>query len=179
MQWLRFRYLNRSCQTGRVSDVDDLTDAVLTASRLLVAVSARSLAAVEETLTLPQLRLVVLLDSRGAMSLTALADRLEVNPSTAKRMIDRLVASGMVARAPSPTSRREVVVVASEEGRRVVREVMARRRAEIGTIVARMPEHLRHGLVEALTAFAEAGGEPRWSARDETAERPRDGAVVD
>ena len=48
-----------------MSDVDDLTDAVLTASRLLVAVSARSLAAVEETLTLPQLRMVVLLDSRG------------------------------------------------------------------------------------------------------------------
>ncbi|MFD5827729.1 MarR family winged helix-turn-helix transcriptional regulator [Lentzea sp. NPDC060358] len=149
-----------------MSDVDDVTDAVLTASRLLVAVSARSLAAVEETLTLPQLRMVVLLDSRGPMSLTALADLLEVNPSTAKRMIDRLIASGMVEREQNPASRREVVVVVSEEGRLVVAEVTARRRAEISTIVARMPEHLRHGLVEALTAFAEAGGEPRWSARD-------------
>ncbi|SDF78837.1 DNA-binding transcriptional regulator, MarR family [Lentzea fradiae] len=162
-----------------MSDADDLTDAVLTASRLLVAVSARSLAAVEETLTLPQLRLVVLLDSRGPMSLTALADLLEVNPSTAKRMIDRLVTAGMVAREPNPTSRREVVVVVTGEGSRVVREVMARRRAEISTIVARMPEHLRHGLVEALAAFAEAGGEPRWSARDQTPERPRDRAEVD
>ncbi|GGM71582.1 MarR family transcriptional regulator [Lentzea pudingi] len=162
-----------------MSDVDDLTDAVLTASRLLVAVSARSLAAVEETLTLPQLRMVVLLDSRGPMSLTALADLLEVNPSTAKRMIDRLITSGMVDREPNPATKREVVVVASEEGSRVVGEVMARRRVEISTIVARMPEHLRHGLVEALTAFAEAGGEPRYSARDEAPERPRDRAEVD
>ena len=149
-----------------MSDADDLTDAVLTASR--------SLAAVEETLTLPQLRMVVLLDSRGPMKLTALADLLEVNPSTAKRMIDRLRASGMVDREPNPASRREIVVVVSEEGRRVVHEVMARRRVEISAIVARMPEEMRHGLVAVLTAFAEAGGEPRWSARDEAAERARD-----
>ncbi|NKE60030.1 MarR family transcriptional regulator [Lentzea sp. PSKA42] len=162
-----------------MSDIDDLTDAVLTASRLLIAVSARSLAAVEETLTLPQLRMIVLLDSRGPMKLTALADLLEVNPSTAKRMIDRLITSGMVDREQNPASKREVVVVVSEEGRRAVNEVMARRRAEISTIVARMPENLRHGLVEALTAFAEAGGEPRWSARDEAPERARDHAKVD
>ncbi|MGW6934193.1 MarR family winged helix-turn-helix transcriptional regulator [Lentzea sp. NPDC054927] len=162
-----------------MSDVDDLTDAVLTASRLLIAVSARSLAAVEETLTLPQLRMVVLLDSRGPMKLTALADLLEVNPSTAKRMIDRLITSDMVGREPNPTSKREIVVAVTEQGRRVVGEVMARRRAEISRIVARMPEHLRHGLVEALTAFAEAGGEPRWSARDESPERTRDHAEVD
>lgn len=153
-----------------MSDVDDLTDAVLTASRLLVAVSARSLAAVEETLTLPQFRMLVLLDSRGPMKLTALADLLEVNPSTAKRMIDRLITSGVADREPNPVTKREVVIVASEEGRRVVSEAMARRRAEISKIVARMPEHLRHGLVEALTAFTDAGGEPRWSARDETPE---------
>ncbi|RAS70790.1 DNA-binding MarR family transcriptional regulator [Lentzea atacamensis] len=162
-----------------MSEIDDLTDAVLTASRLLVAVSARSLAAVEETLTLPQLRMLVLLDSRGPMKLTALADLLEVNPSTAKRMIDRLIASGMVEREPNPVTKREVVVVASVEGRRVVHDVTVRRRAEISAIVARMPEHTRQGLVEALTAFAEAGGEPRWSARDEAPERARHHAEVD
>jgi DNA-binding MarR family transcriptional regulator len=162
-----------------VSDVDDLTDAVLTASRLLIAVSARSLAAVEETLTLPQFRMVVLLESRGPMKLTALADLLGVNPSTAKRMIDRLITSGMVDREPNPATKREVVVVATEQGHRVVGQAMARRRAEISTIVERMPEHLRHGLVEALTAFTEAGGEPRWSARDESPERARHHAEVD
>ncbi|WP_051769283.1 hypothetical protein [Lentzea albidocapillata] len=94
-------------------------------------------------------------------------------------MIDRLITSGMVDRAPNPASKREVVVVASVEGSLVVSQVMSRRRAEISRIVARMPEHLRHGLVEALTAFAEAGGEPRWSARDEAPERTRDHAEVD
>ncbi|WP_237047848.1 hypothetical protein [Lentzea guizhouensis] len=69
--------------------------------------------------------------------------------------------------------------MASDEGRRVVHEVMTRQRAEIGAIVARMPAHRRAGLVEALTAVTDAGGEPRWSARDETPERARDRAEVD
>ncbi|MBS2539761.1 hypothetical protein KGQ20_44170 [Catenulispora sp. NF23] len=46
-----------------VGDVDRVTDAVLTASRLLVAVSARSLNEVEDSLTLPQFRALVVLAS--------------------------------------------------------------------------------------------------------------------
>lgn len=75
-------------------DVAALTAAVLTASRLLVAVSARSLAAAEERVTLPQLRLLVLLASHGETNLVTLADRLMVNPSTALRMVDRLADGG-------------------------------------------------------------------------------------
>lgn len=145
------------------NDVDALTDAVLTASRLLVAISARSLAAVEETITLPQFRMLVILESRGSMRISALAELLDVNPSTATRMIDRLVATGMVARQSNPATRREVVVELTGEGSRVVRGVSRRRRAAIGRIVAKMPEAERRGLVEALTAFTDAGGEPAAS----------------
>ena len=50
------------------ADVDEMTTAVLTASRLLVAISARSLAAVEDTVTLPQFRLLVLLSPMAPAS---------------------------------------------------------------------------------------------------------------
>ncbi len=149
------------------SDVDALTDAVLTASRLLVAVSARSLAAVEETITLPQFRLLVILDSRGTMRLTSLAELLDVNPSTVTRMVDRLVTTGMIARQANPATRREVVVDLTAEGRRVVRGVTRRRRSAISRIVAKMSEDERQGLVGALTAFTEAGGEPAVTAGDQ------------
>ncbi|GDY32511.1 MarR family winged helix-turn-helix transcriptional regulator [Gandjariella thermophila] len=141
-------------------DVDAVTEAVLTASRLLVAISARSIAAVDESVTLPQFRLLVVLDTRGSLKLSALADHLGVNPSTATRMVDRLIAAGMVARDVNPASRREVVVRLTGEGSRVVRDVTEQRRREISAIVARMPARSRQGLVAALTAFAEAGGEP-------------------
>ncbi|MFI5611890.1 MarR family winged helix-turn-helix transcriptional regulator [Amycolatopsis sp. NPDC051903] len=139
---------------------DAITDAVLTASRLLVAVSARSLAAAGDLITLPQFRVLVILHSRGTLNQAALAELVGVTPSTTSRMVDRLVAVGMVVRQDSPSSRREIVVELTGEGERVVRLVTERRRREIARIVAKMPEDARHGLVEALTAFAEAGGEP-------------------
>ncbi len=142
------------------SGVDALVDAVLTASRLLIAVSARSIAASDDIITLPQFRALVVLQSRGPMKLTTLAEHLGVNPSTATRTVDRLLALEMVARQPNPTSRREVVIELSGSGRKLVRDVTRRRRAAIRKIVERMPEDQRQGLVNALTAFTTAGGEP-------------------
>ncbi|MFD9894108.1 MarR family winged helix-turn-helix transcriptional regulator [Amycolatopsis sp. NPDC059027] len=146
--------------TVDAADVDAVTDAVLTASRLLVGVSVRSIAAAGDTITLPQFRLLVVLHTRGPLKHAALAEHLGVTPSTASRMVDRLVTVGMVERLSSPTSRREIVLELTREGTKVVRQVTARRRKEIAKIVARMPDRARHGLVEVLTAFAEAGDEP-------------------
>ncbi|MQA12439.1 MAG: MarR family transcriptional regulator [Pseudonocardiaceae bacterium] len=140
-------------------DVDAVTDAVLTASRLLIAVSARSIAAVDETITIPQFRVLVVLEARGPVKLAAIAEQLDVNPSTATRMVDRLVAAGLANREANPATRRELVVELTAKGRAVVSEVTEHRRAEIAEIVGRVPAATRKGLVRALTAFAEAGGE--------------------
>jgi DNA-binding MarR family transcriptional regulator len=144
---------------------DDVVTAVLTASRLLVAVSARSLAAVEEALTLPQFRMLVVLDSRGAMNISRLGAHLDVIPSTAMRMVDRLAAAGMLEREPSPGNRREILIRLTAQGRHVVREATARRRTDIARIVGAMPAHQRARLVDALQSFTAAGDEP--SAHDE------------
>lgn len=45
--------------------VDAITDALVTASRLLVAISARSIAEVDESITIPQFRALVILSSRS------------------------------------------------------------------------------------------------------------------
>ncbi len=118
--------------------MDAVTRAVLTASRALVAVSARSLAAVEEKVTLPQFRLLVVLSVHGAASLTAVAEVLGVNPSTAMRMTDRLIASGFAERKLNPGNRRETRLRLTDAGRRLVDEATARRRQEITAIVERM-----------------------------------------
>jgi DNA-binding MarR family transcriptional regulator len=145
-------------------DAEAMVTAVLTASRLLIAVSARSLAAVEESLTLPQFRMLVVLDAGGPLSLSGLAGELSVQPSTAMRMIDRLVAVGVVARGVSAEDRRTSLISLTGAGRRIVAEVTERRRREIARIVDVMPAGQRRHLVEALHAFAEAGGEPSVEA---------------
>ncbi len=62
---------------------DAVTDALLTASRLLVAMSARSIAEVDETITIPpQFRTLVILSTRPPVNLATLAGLLDVAPST-------------------------------------------------------------------------------------------------
>ncbi len=146
--------------TASEESVDAITDALLTTSRLLVAVSARSIAAVDETITIPQFRTLVILSNRGSVNLATLAGLLDVKPSAAGRMVDRLVGAGLIDRLPHPTSRRELLAELTQRGRKVVRQVTTHRRREIARIVEKMPPTERRGLVRALTAFTAAGGEP-------------------
>lgn len=143
--------------------VDDLVTAVLTASRVLMGVSARSLAVIEDTLTLTQFRTLVVLDGPGEINLNRLAELLGVNASTAMRMVDRLLAADLVTRRDNPTNRRQVLLGLTSAGRRVVRRVASRRRAEITKIVTAMPSTRRTQMVAALRAFAAAADEPKPS----------------
>lgn len=155
-----------------MDDVDVVTRAVLTASRLLVALSARSLTEVEERVTLPQFRMLVVLHTRGATKLVVLADLLQVAPSTAMRMVDRLITAGLADRHLNPDNRRETLLQLTAEGRRTVEDVTARRRTEIAAIVERLRPVQRLALMEALAAFNEAGESPRFQ-RSTTRSRTR------
>jgi DNA-binding MarR family transcriptional regulator len=140
-------------------DVAELTSAFLTASRLLVAIAARSMAGADERVTLRQFRLLVLLAGKGETNLVTLAESLAVNPSTALRMVDRLVEAGFVARRVNPASRREVLLQLTQMGKELVDSVTERRREEIAAVIAKMSARDRAGLIRALRAFAAAGQE--------------------
>ena len=102
---------------------DELVDAVLGASRALVAVAARSLVNVAEDVTLAQYRVLVELAARGPQRLADLADAVGVDPSTMTRMADRLVRKGLVSRRRASTDRRTVKVSLASPGRQLVLEV--------------------------------------------------------
>jgi DNA-binding MarR family transcriptional regulator len=138
---------------------DELVDAVLGASRVLVAVAARSLAGVAEDVTLPQYRFLVELASRGPQRLADLASALRVDRSTATRMCDRLVRKRLVTRRRAQEDRRAVRVSLTASGAGLVAEVSRRRRGEIAAIVERMPAAHRDRVVTGLRAFADAAGE--------------------
>ena len=140
-------------------DRDELVDAVLGASRALVAVAARSLANVAEDVTLAQYRVLIELAARGPQRLADLATALGVDRSTATRMCDRLVRKRLVQRRRTNQDRRGVRVSLTTAGGELVAEVSRRRRAEIATIVERMPKAHRRPVLNALRAFAEAAGE--------------------
>lgn len=150
--------------TASAGEVDEVVSAVLTASRVLVGVSARSLAAVEETVTLAQFRTLVLLEAHGQVNLGRLAELLDVTSSTALRMIDRLLAAELVTRRENPDNRREVLLGLTAAGERLVHQVTSRRRGEIAFVVRGMDVERRSDLVDALRSFADAAGEPHTEA---------------
>lgn len=139
---------------------DDLVTALLTASRALVGVSAASLAAVEDTMTLTQFRTLVLLSQYGDTTIVRMAERLGVNPSSAQRQVDKLVRIGMVTRSENPADRRELLVALAPAGRTVVDTVTAMRRQALARTVRKMDPTSAAQLTEALLAFAAASGEP-------------------
>lgn len=141
------------------ADLEEMTDAVMTASRALVAVAARSLADAEGRVSLAQYRVLVVLATRGPQRTADLAAALAVNPSTATRVCDTLVAKRLIRRQRATADRREVRLALSASGRRLVEQVVQRRRREITRIVAHVPPGSRRLVVDALRALADAAGE--------------------
>ncbi|WP_019070720.1 MarR family winged helix-turn-helix transcriptional regulator [Streptomyces hokutonensis] len=157
-------------------EAEEVTLSVMAASRLLVAISARALASTDETLTLPQLRALVVLDTCGPVKLAAMAATLGVNPSTALRMVGRLESTGHLDRKTNPDNRREVILRLTPAGRDLVERVLVHRRSEIRILVQRLPAEARAALVPALRALTEAADE---MAVDPFAEVRRVGGLVD
>lgn len=142
-----------------VSPSKSATDLLVTASRALVAIAARSLAQVEDQVTLPQYRALVVLASHERLRPVDLADALDVSPSTATRMCDRLVRKELVERVHRDSDRREVELRLSIEGRSLVSEVTTRRRRELRRVLARIPAEQQQHLIDALRVFNAAAGE--------------------
>jgi DNA-binding MarR family transcriptional regulator len=138
---------------------DELVDTVLAASRALVAVAARSLAAAGDEVTLPQYRALVVLASQGPRGTAELAAALAVNPSTATRMCDRLVRKGLIRRHRQSGDRRAVRIALTPSGRDLVAEVSRQRRAELARLLGALPPEEHGPVIAAFRAFAAAAGE--------------------
>jgi DNA-binding MarR family transcriptional regulator len=138
---------------------DSVIDSVLSASRVLVAVAARSLSDVAEEVTLTQYRTLVVLASRGPQNMAGLAEAVGVTPATATRMCDRLVKKKLIVRRSERGDRRQVRLALSKTGLDLVTAVTSRRRQEIEKIIDAVPTEERAVLVQALGRFAAAAGE--------------------
>lgn len=145
---------------------DQLVDAVLGASRALVAVAAKSLDDLAEDVTLAQYRVLVELAARGPQRVAELAGVLGVERSTATRMCERLRRKRLIHRRRESRDRRAVQVALTAGGCTLVDRVTHRRREEIGRILERMAPRDRGAVLRALRSFADAAGtvpEQDWS----------------
>lgn len=135
-----------------------LAEALLDAAQALVAIAVRSVAAGPAALTVVQHRVLVLLDTRGSLSVTALAEALGVDQSNASRHCTRLEALGLVRRARSPHDGRAVDLTLRAAGRLQVEAVRQARRREITQVLEGMPDDAVVSAVRFLEEFDRAAG---------------------
>jgi DNA-binding MarR family transcriptional regulator len=110
---------------------DAVVEAVLTASRTLVAVAEQSLGAAAEETTLAHYRALVVLASRGPQRMVDLARALHVTPPTAGRMCDRLVRRGLIR-----ISRRETPRCVTQQNAARARQARAESCAGLGHVTS-------------------------------------------
>ncbi|WP_396928618.1 MarR family transcriptional regulator [Mycolicibacterium sp.] len=134
-------------------------DAVLRASRALVGIAAASIAEIAEVITVPQLRVLVMIDTHGPLNLASVAGGLEISPSNASRICDRLIKAGFLLRQDSAEDRRNISLSLTTEGRQLVRKMNRHRRRSITRVLRTMSAEERDAVIAALDTFAVAAGE--------------------
>jgi DNA-binding MarR family transcriptional regulator len=127
--------------------------AIQLATSDLVGVALRSVEDLE--VSLPQFRLLRALDDLGEASATRCAEVLGVGGSSVTRLVDRLDASGHLVRRPDVDNRSAVVLALTDQGRRLVKRVKARRRRELGNALDRLGPEERAQCIAALERLHE------------------------
>jgi DNA-binding MarR family transcriptional regulator len=119
---------------------------------VLDAARSRHAGAVSPT----QVRVLSIINTRPDTNVNRLAELLDVVPSSASRLCDRLEAVGLLRRAADERDRREVRLILTTAGRTALRELRERRTQAIQAVLDRMPHRTQHDLLVALLHFGRA-----------------------
>ena len=146
--------------------VTDVAAAVEAAVESLVSVLDSARAAQTPTVPPAQLRVLSIIAGNRHTNMSRLAEALDVVPSSASRLCDRLEAAGLLRRVPDPRDRREVRLMLTPSARRLLDQIRERRRAALAEVLDRMPAATRNELLRSLQSFAEAAEPGANSAED-------------
>lgn len=128
-----------TCRMPRAEDQDTTKTPVgelvafEVATRDLVGIALRSVDQVG--VSLPQFRLLLVLQQLGRSTSTECANALGVAGSSVTRLADRLHTNGHLIRGTDPRNRSVVTLELTAQGRKLVRQVTARRRRELSRVL--------------------------------------------
>lgn len=137
---------------------DAEVEAILSAYRVLVAVSARTGTAERQVLDPAQFRFLVVLSARDVSSLEELATVTGLSMATASRVYDRMMRAGLIDRddeALQPDRHLRL----TEAGRDRLRAGVSRRCEALEVILGRLPPLRRLEFAAVLREFAATGGD--------------------
>ncbi|MEV4543587.1 MarR family transcriptional regulator [Micromonospora echinaurantiaca] len=147
----------------------NLAAAIDAAAEALVGVLDSAVSRHRMVVSPTQLRVLSLIASRPRTNVNRLAELLDVVPSSASRLCDRLEAIGLLRRVADPRDRREVRLVPTAAADDLLRELAERRHQAVQTVLDRMPGRVQHELLLGLLAFGQAAATADEPAADSSA----------
>lgn len=139
------------------------------AAQTLLAAWEAAREAATPRLSSPQLSALLVMEREEGINLRGLAGSLKMILSSASRLCDRLVASGLVERLPGQADRREISLYLTSAARQLLADLRARRQEMLSEVLERMTPAGRAALIRGLTEFAQAARPPADSASARTA----------
>ncbi len=135
-------------------DPSEIADAVLQVGSVLLGETLELLAEVAPDLNLTHVRALTVLERSGPLRLADVASALDVTPTTVTRVADRLADAHLVDRRRQADDRREVTLVISGAGSRILAEMHARRRALLDERLATASATDLHATLRVLAQLA-------------------------
>ena len=128
------------------------------ATRGLLALNVVVLEEVEKRVGLPTLRALQSLQRLGPSLVTELGEDLDLVPSSASRLSDRLADAGLITRSVAPHNRRATILELTGAGQAILDEVVAKRAELFRHVSEKMNSNEREQLLNGATAFTTAYG---------------------
>jgi DNA-binding MarR family transcriptional regulator len=122
---------------------------------VLLEASERAVEELGSAIPPAQMRALLIIGGAGGLNLSRLAEKLGASASATSRLCDRMQAAGLLTRDRAAASRREIVLVPTESGRRLADWVRGRRRAALSQVLDRMTPEGRDALARGLTELAD------------------------
>ena len=135
----------------------NLAAAIESAAEALIGVLDSATSRHTVSVSPTQLRVLSLIVSHPDTNVNRLAELLDVVPSSASRLCDRLEAVGLLRRVADPRDRREVRLIPTAAADTLLRDLQQRRHRAVQAVLDRMPNRAHHELLLALVAFSQAG----------------------
>ena len=124
----------------------------------LVEAAERAVEKISSSVPPAQLRALLIIDRVGSLNLNKLAAQVGASASATSRLCDRMEVAGLLTRDRAVGSRREIVLLLTESGRRLAEWVREQRRTALSDLLQAMSPEGREALVRGLGELATQAG---------------------
>jgi DNA-binding MarR family transcriptional regulator len=127
------------CTNGGTRAVVSAAEIAWLVAHLRAAVAASPTAWTGSGMTLLQLTALHVISAQAPVTLTAVATALGTEPPATSAMVDRLIRTGLVSRAPDPHDRRRVQLTITDHAKTMIGDIDLRRAAATSSMCSGAP----------------------------------------